>query len=334
MNAEAEFDSPVSTTLAELVQLQAQARGLNKSAARRVKRLRSGPAQSRRLGRGLDFAEVRGYQPGDDVRMIDWKVTARTGHAHTKLFVEEKERPVFLCVDARSTMRFATRGVFKVALAQRLAALIGWHAVGRADRVGGLVFTDHWHSEIKPRSGSAGLMMLFHALQSAATTPDAELATVHLQAQLERLRRLAHAGSEIYLFSDMLGFDEACESTLAAMLPHADITLVHLSDSLERKLPPRGRYTLAPLAMAPSAPDAASPTRMVLQTGQQQLQDRFASQWQQRSEILSRLLRSHRGHYAVVDTRAALVDTARALVGRLDMAVDEPDEADVKAARL
>jgi len=102
------FKSPVATSLDELVKLRGAANALQRRVRRKSAAPMNGGSVSRRLGRGLDFSEVREYQPGDDVRMIDWKVTARTGSAQTKLFVEERERPVLLVVDQSSSMRFGT----------------------------------------------------------------------------------------------------------------------------------------------------------------------------------------------------------------------------------
>jgi len=227
--------SPVATSLDELVGLRdgvvALQRRLRRSAA-----TRAGSAASRRLGRGLDFAEVREYQPGDDVRMIDWNVTARTRRPHTKLFVEELERPVHLVIDARSSMRFATRGAYKSVIATRLASLVGWAAVAAHDRVGGLVFCDDWHAEIRPDSGRRGLMGLFRAIvQAQRRAPDG--ATAPLSRTLERLGSVAHPGCSIYLFSDFAGFDERAASLLGGRLASRQLTAVQVLDPLDRDLP-------------------------------------------------------------------------------------------------
>lgn len=115
-----QFASPASTSLEELLNLRGAAMAMQRQVRRKSAAPQSGGSVSRRLGRGLDFAEVREYQAGDDVRMIDWKVTARSGAAHTKLFVEERERPVLLLVDFRANMRFGTRGMYKSMLAAQI----------------------------------------------------------------------------------------------------------------------------------------------------------------------------------------------------------------------
>jgi len=111
-----QFASPATTSVEELLNLRSAAVALQRKARKKSAAPQSGGSVSRRLGRGLDFAEVREYQPGDDVRMIDWKVTARSGTAHTKLFVEERERPVLLVVDFRASMRFGTQGMYSTKL--------------------------------------------------------------------------------------------------------------------------------------------------------------------------------------------------------------------------
>jgi uncharacterized protein (DUF58 family) len=109
-------------------------------------------------GRGMEFDEVRPYQPGDDIRTMDWKVTARTGKPHTKLFREERERPVLLWVDYRKPMFFGTRGSFKSVVAAKTAALLAWSAIQHGDRLGGLIFSEKVHQEIRPHRGKAATL--------------------------------------------------------------------------------------------------------------------------------------------------------------------------------
>lgn len=204
----------------------------------------SGPSISRNLGRGLDFAEARQYQPGDDVRMIDWKVTARSGQTHTKLFVEEREQPVLLLIDVRSSMRFATRGMFKSVLASQLAAAIGWCAVANRDRVGGYVIADDWHGEVRPQAGRRGLMALFrqvvHGQQTQAVANSGALAT-----SLARLNHGVAAGTTVIIFSDFVGFDEQAQRAVGGLLHKLSFTAVQIADPIEMKIPGRGRFSFA-----------------------------------------------------------------------------------------
>ena len=112
-------------------------------------------------GRGVEFDESRPYQPGDDLRTIDWRVTARTGKPHTKVFREERNRPVFVWLDLRRPMLFATRGAYKGVRAAEMAALIAWSAVANGDRLGGLVFSETQHHELRPALGLRSALRLF-----------------------------------------------------------------------------------------------------------------------------------------------------------------------------
>ena len=152
--------SPARIELAELIRLKPAGESL-KIGALRVRAIEAGGHLSRLKGRGVEFDESRPYQPGDDLRTMDWKVTARTGKPHTKVFREERDRPVILWLDLRRPMLFATKGVFKAVRAAQTAALVAWSAVANGDRLGGLIFSDREHVELRPRLGRrAALRML------------------------------------------------------------------------------------------------------------------------------------------------------------------------------
>ena len=201
----------------------------------------NGPHLSSLRGRGMEYDESRPYQPGDDIRHLDWRVTARTGRPHTKLFREERERPVFLCVDYRRAMFFATRGTFKAVQAARAASLLAWHAQQNADRVGGLVFSSTMHHECAPRRGKAGAMQLVKLLVSAApefrTAPAAGTRDPSLAEALLRLQRVAKPGSLIFLLSDFRGFDDNCAATLIRLSAHTDLGLIVIRDPIEVEFP-------------------------------------------------------------------------------------------------
>ncbi len=121
-------------------------------------------------GRGMDFEEVRAYQPGDDVRLIDWRVTARTGKPFTKIFHEERERPVFIVVDLSATMFFGTKTAFKSVIAAKVAALIAWAAVKNGDRVGGIFYGGENCHELRPKSRNRGVLPFLKLLCEATKT--------------------------------------------------------------------------------------------------------------------------------------------------------------------
>jgi hypothetical protein len=200
----------------------------------------SGGYLSKFKGRGMEFDETRLYQPGDDVRSIDWKVTARTGKAHTKIFREERERPVFISVDQRSAMHFATRGVYKSVLAAKLAGLLAWVSQQRGDRIGGQIFTDKECIELKPHSGKQGVLRFFNALVDVEREQHAHY--FGLDQALSRLTHHTRPGSMVYLLSDFRGINNAAERHLAKLSQHCDVVLIFIFDTLECQLPAKGHY--------------------------------------------------------------------------------------------
>ncbi len=238
--------SPVSVSQAGLIRLAGPARAIALNVLR-VNSLQTGAYVSRFRGRGMEFDESRPYQPGDDPRSIDWRVTARSTTAYTKLFREERERPVLIAVDLRSNMHFATRGCFKSVNASRSAALLSWAAHHRGDRLGGLIFGDTTHRELKPRLGRRAALRFVHELvghpdwvrrDSDVRNDDA------LTQAMSALRRVARPGSLVVVISDFAGFSRAAQSYLSSVARHNEVLAVFLSDPLERELPPPGRYRL------------------------------------------------------------------------------------------
>ncbi len=212
-----------------------------------IRARQSGAYLSPFKGRGMEFDEARPYVPGDDVRTLDWRVTARTGRPYTKLFREERERSVLVWVDLRRTMLFATRGAFKAVRAAQVAALIGWSALDHGDRLGGLFFAEGFHRELRPRRGHQSLLHLLDELATApawsATGPtDAGGASAALSEALSRLRRVSQPGSLLFLMSDFRGLDETGEAHLAQLARHCDLVLVPIHDPLEADLPPEGWF--------------------------------------------------------------------------------------------
>lgn len=206
----------------------------------------SGAYVSRFKGRGMEFEETRIYQPGDDIRSIDWRVTARTGATHTKIFREEREKPVFISVDMRPTMQFATRGVFKSVLAAKLAGLLAWTAQQQGDRLGGQLFSGHQCRELKPQNGRQAVLRFLDMLvkgQSGQAIDAPNTATFTLDGVLARLAHHARPGSLVYVISDFRGFNATAEIHLAKLAEHCDVVLVFVFDALEKCLPtPKGHY--------------------------------------------------------------------------------------------
>jgi uncharacterized protein (DUF58 family) len=216
--------------------------------AEKILARQSGDYQSPFKGRGMEFDESRLYQAGDDIRNIDWRVTARTGKTHTKLFREERERQVFVWVDLRASMFFATRGNYKAVIASRMASLLAWSAIHHGDRVGGVVFSDNSHHELKPQRGKSGALRLINHMVKHPTWENSNTIVKDLTAgmrSLVRLRRLARPGSLIFMLSDFRNLDENMESQLILLSRHTDIVMVFIYDQLEQALPTAGLYRVS-----------------------------------------------------------------------------------------
>jgi uncharacterized protein (DUF58 family) len=150
----------------DLISLRRRAEGLRLSAREPTRSVLAGGHRSAFRGRGMDYQESRHYQPGDDIRNMDWRITARAGRPHVKVYEEEQERPVIVLVDLGPSMFFGTRGAFKSVAAARLAALVGWAAVAGGDRIGALLFNGG-HHELQPAGGRRAAMRLIRDLAFA-----------------------------------------------------------------------------------------------------------------------------------------------------------------------
>jgi uncharacterized protein (DUF58 family) len=243
--ANAEPVTPVAVTLRELIQLK-PAGEMIKLATPRVRALDAGGNLSPFKGRGIEFDESRPYQEGDDLRTIDWRVTARTGKPHTKVFREERNRPVILWLDLTRSMMFGTQVAYKAVVAARSAAIVGWSAIANGDQLGGLVFNEDRHEELRPRLGRRAALRLMQlivadpAWRAGRSGNGAGAAT----SALQRLARVTRPGSQVFLFSDFLRIDGGYEKLLRQLANHSDVHLIHIYDPIEAELPPPGRYRI------------------------------------------------------------------------------------------
>jgi uncharacterized protein (DUF58 family) len=245
--AAARLHNPATTvTVEELIALEGDARRLTLSGRQVARTPLAGQHRSRFRGRGMDYQESRSYQPGDDIRNMDWRVTARSDRPHTKLFQEERERPVMVCVDLAPRLFFATRGCLKSVVAARVATLLAWSAVAQGDRVGALLF-DRGNHELKPRAGHRAVLALIRLLV-AETEPvggvRSESDQAGLNAALARLRRVVRPGSLVFVISDFQVLDSDAVSQLARLRRHNDVVALQIADPIEIAAPPPGRYAI------------------------------------------------------------------------------------------
>jgi len=240
--------SPIKVEQKDLIKLSRVAKVIPLNAVH-IKSLQAGSYVSHFKGRGMEFDESRPYQPGDDPRNIDWRVTARSSQAYTKLFREERERPVYVVTDLRSNMHFATQGSFKSVIASYAASCIAWAAHHRGDRLGGIIFGDSFCAEIKPRLGRQAALRYLHNISNH---PDWETSISENESTQEEsylkavtaLRRVVRPGSLVVIISDFLGFSRMSRSHIARLSQHNEILAIFVSDPMEEIPPPAGRYRI------------------------------------------------------------------------------------------
>lgn len=235
----------------ELIGLRHHVGALEVKSRKRALSLLSGSQVSPFKGRGIDFEEVRRYQAGDDVRHMDWRVTARTGHPHLKLFREERERPVFFLVDFSASMLFGTKVAFKSVVAARATALLAWTSMKKGDRVGAVLSSEQGHKELRPAGGRGSVLRLIHAMEAlhmvarTAGTQSTQDPELPLASALKRILRTSRPGSQIFLVSDFMGLDVQCETAIARLGVHNELICIMPFDPLEAIPPPPGMYKVS-----------------------------------------------------------------------------------------
>lgn len=237
----------VRTSLSELIDLRHRVREVPLFSTPHRRSPLVGLHHSKLRGRGVDFDQVRVYQAGDDVRTIDWRVTARTQEPHTKLFHEERERPIYLLVEQSRRLFFGSGRAFKSVLAAETASLIGWAALLHNDRVGGLVFGNAEHHEIKPRRNKQSLLQLLDRLVRANRQLDADtpLEPDTFGLALRRAREVLRPGSLAVILCDERTLGDAAEQQLSLLARHVDLLLLPISDPLDHALPAAGLLRFA-----------------------------------------------------------------------------------------
>ena len=266
----------------------------------------SGQQSSRLRGRGVDFDQVRAYQPGDDIRKIDWRVTARTQKVHTKVFNEERERPVFVISEQSPRLFFGSQRCFKSVLAAETSALIAWTALSHHDRVGGMVYSPGSCHEVRPRRDRKALLQLLHLLIQAnhqlqpglQADPDDESEPLNLA--LRHSREIIRPGSILYIICDHSAIDGLNQSLLVPLAGHNDMVLLPVLDPLDSSLPLFG-----PLDFVQGE------ERITINTLEPGVREAYAEQFQQQQQGWLRLARRLRCSLIPLDTRFAAHEQMR-----------------------
>ena len=212
---------------------------------------RAGLKLSKIKGRGVDFAEVRPYQPGDDVRTIDWRVTARKNKPHTKIFREERERPTLIAVDQTQNMFFGSKVRLKSVAAAELAARIAWQNLAAGERVGGIVIGNHGQALHRPFRTTKAVARFLNdvatynqALERAQNHSESAAAHASVNEGMLRVRRLTNTNYRIFVISDFSGALEPWQEHLHQLARHNQVIAVHVHDPLEAHLPPADHYSV------------------------------------------------------------------------------------------
>jgi uncharacterized protein (DUF58 family) len=238
----------VYVELDDLLALEYRGRKVSFLPRQPVHSLLSGRFASRMRGRGLNFEEIRDYRSGDDVRSIDWKVTARLQKPHVRVFNEERDRQALLVVDQRLSMFFGSRRALKSVTAAEAAAIAAWRVLGVGDRVGAVVFNDRDLVEVRARRSRATVLQILTAIvaqnQALGVGRGIAAAPVMLNTALESARRRSPHDVAVIIISDFDGADDATRSMVGAMARHNDVVALLVHDPLQSDLPPSARMTV------------------------------------------------------------------------------------------
>ena len=295
-------------TLDELLRLKHRASGFGFLPRQPVHSLLAGRHASRLRGRGLNFEELRHYFEGDDTRTIDWLATARLGSPHVRVYSEERDRPVILLVDQRSTMFFGSRRAMKSVAAAEAAALAAWRVSSLGDRVGAVVLTDEGIVSVRPQARDGGVVRILREIARA----NAALATPSPMAGAERLnealaaacRMVAHDGL-VSLISDAAGEDDGTQQLITRLTAHNDVLAIFIHDPLEQELPDIGRATFSSGAAEIEVDASASGLRR-----------RFREERQRWRERLAGLSRKRAIPVLPISTHRDIAEQYRELIGR------------------
>jgi len=284
-------DPGVYVDLQHLISLEQRGRKVSLLPRQPVHSLLSGRYASRIRGRGLNFEEIRDYRDGDDVRSIDWKVTARLQKPHVRVFNEERDREGLLVVDQRLSMFFGSQLAMKSVTAAETASIVAWRILNVGDRVGGVVFNDTDVAEIRPRRSRRIVLQFLNNLvvqnQALGVGRGITRSPAMLNQALDRIRRLAAHDATVIILSDFDGADETTRQSVAAIAAHNTVIAMLVHDPLQSKLPESGRMTVTDGELQIAVDIAHGATRQnILEMSQARLRSVFAWTHEYRIPVL------------------------------------------------
>jgi uncharacterized protein (DUF58 family) len=260
----------------DLVALKDRKSNLMHPSFRSVKSTVAGNHHSPFRGQGLEFDSVREYVPGDDIRSIDWRVTARMGSPHVKLFKEERERHIVICVDMNASMRFGTRNTFKSIQAAHVAAILGWKGIAHQDRISACLFGDvpngiQFFAPKRTRTSFYGVLKML-------SDPFVEQHHILLEKALRHIRQTVHAGSLVYLISDFMEINNHFQQEAGAIRLNnkCDVIFISINDRSDQSIYPAGLIGFC----------ANDKEKMAVNTESVAGREAYAAQWKQNRQRL------------------------------------------------
>ncbi|MBI4394803.1 MAG: DUF58 domain-containing protein [Candidatus Omnitrophica bacterium] len=245
-------------------------------ATRLVNDLFGGEYESVFKGRGMEFSEVREYVPGDDIRTIDWNVTARSQHPFVKKFTEERELTVVFVVDGSKSLQFGSTEKTKATVAAELAGLLAFSAIKNKDKVGLLIATDHVEKYVPPKKGRSHVLRVLREI--LYFKPSAK--KTNLKAALEHLYRILTRSAVIFVISDFM--DSGYEKALKLLDQKHDLIAIQITDEREQTLPDCGLMELQ---------DAETGEMALVNTSDQKFRESYLKTSQRRQEQLDLLFK-------------------------------------------
>jgi uncharacterized protein (DUF58 family) len=246
-------DTRIHVSLSHLRSLRGAAKGLNFLPRQPALSVLNGRHASRLRGRGLNFEEMRDYLPGDDIRSIDWKATARTGSPHVRVFTEERDRPALLVVDQRMSMFFGSQLNMKSVTAAEAAAVAAFRIFASGDRVGGIVFDDERQVDFVPKRSERTTFALLDAVATMNAGLNADKLVTPREGGLNKVlgsvARIAHHDHLVLVFSDFDGIDATTHERLSGIAAHNDLVLMLVYDPLSEHIAANTREVVGDGAM-------------------------------------------------------------------------------------
>ncbi len=290
----------ISASLESLIKDKYRVYKLNVATDKKSARTSGGNYRSVFKGRGMDFDEVREYKEGDDVRMVDWRVTARQGKTYTKVFREERERHIYFLLDQRSTMRFGTKQAFKSVIAAHITALLAWSFKEKGDKIGGLLLSDKEMQPFFPSRLQRDLMQFLNEI-SLKTNEKHSLKPIEEEISLQtacwKLRHFCKSGNIVFFISDFADLTEDTLKCLASFAKSNEVILINVFDELEGTCPPPNVYAVT------NGDETIS-----LNMRSSKVQKAYVNYFKQRYDMLKDFALKYGIHYIPVSTGMNYVD--------------------------